>query len=123
MRTRNWMCMAATGLTMMGLSLADAKPEQAADAAHDKAAVTAKAGAPAEADKLKPQTMCPIMTNMKINKNQYVDHEGQRIYVCCGGCRRAVADDFEAAVAKLAEMGQRPHPIKEKAGREAKPAK
>ncbi len=123
MRARNWMCVAATGVAMMGLSLAEAKPEQAVEAVRDKAAaVTAEAEAPAKPDKLKPQTMCPIM-NMKINKNQYVDHEGRRIYVCCGGCRRAVANDFEAAVVKLAEMGQRPHPIKDKAEREAKPAK
>jgi hypothetical protein len=33
----------------------------------------------------KPQTTCPVMGG-KINKELYVDAEGFRIYVCCGGC-------------------------------------
>jgi hypothetical protein len=33
----------------------------------------------------KKQTTCPVMGG-KINKAQYADVEGHRIYVCCPGC-------------------------------------
>jgi hypothetical protein len=33
----------------------------------------------------KPQTTCPVMGG-KINKAQYADVKGVRIYVCCAGC-------------------------------------
>ena len=41
---------------------------------------------------LKEQTTCPVMGG-KINKQQYVDHEGQRIYVCCAGCIQPIEAD------------------------------
>lgn len=33
----------------------------------------------------KPQTTCPVMGG-KINKAQFADVHGKRIYVCCAGC-------------------------------------
>jgi YHS domain-containing protein len=33
----------------------------------------------------KQQTTCPVMGS-KINKAQYADVKGKRIYVCCAGC-------------------------------------
>jgi len=33
----------------------------------------------------KPQTMCPVM-NKPIDKTQYIDYDGKRIYFCCPGC-------------------------------------
>lgn len=35
--------------------------------------------------KTKAQTKCPVM-NGNINKAQYADVNGKRIYVCCAGC-------------------------------------
>ncbi|MCU0611193.1 MAG: hypothetical protein MUE60_05325 [Candidatus Eisenbacteria bacterium] len=32
-----------------------------------------------------PQTLCPVMGN-PINKDIFVDHDGQRVYLCCNGC-------------------------------------
>jgi hypothetical protein len=40
----------------------------------------------------KKQTTCPVMGG-KINKAQYVDANGKRIYVCCGGCVGKVKAD------------------------------
>lgn len=40
-----------------------------------------------------PQTLCPVMKGSKINPKLYVDAEGYRIYVCCGGCVKAVKAD------------------------------
>lgn len=63
------------------------------------------------AKELQPQTICPVMGG-KIDKNQYVDHEGKRIYVCCQGCLAAVKADPAAQIRKLAEKGQAPVAVK-----------
>ena len=34
---------------------------------------------------VKVQTLCPVMGG-PIDKSQFVDYKGKRIYVCCGGC-------------------------------------
>jgi len=59
--------------------------------------------APAKA--LAPQKTCPVM-NAPIKKKLFVDHQGKRIYVCCGHCRAEVKKDPEKWIAKLAEMGE-----------------
>jgi YHS domain-containing protein len=33
---------------------------------------------------------CPVMTDKPINKRFFVEHEGQRIYVCCKKCLKVV---------------------------------
>ncbi|MFH1707211.1 MAG: heavy metal-binding domain-containing protein [Planctomycetota bacterium] len=38
------------------------------------------------------QTMCPVMSGA-INKSIFVDHNGRRIYFCCGGCPEVFAKD------------------------------
>ena len=53
------------------------------------------------------QALCPIM-NLPIDPKLYVDHEGQRIYVCCAGCVAAVENDPEAALKKLRDQGVAP---------------
>ena len=40
-----------------------------------------------------PQTTCPVMKGNKVNPKMYVDADGYRIYVCCGGCVKAVKAD------------------------------
>lgn len=66
--------------------------------------------APAKA--LVPQKTCPVM-NDPINKKLYVDHEGKRIYVCCGHCKAEVKKDPAKWIAKLAEMGEAVETLKE----------
>ncbi|MFU8781479.1 MAG: hypothetical protein ACNA71_10735, partial [Kiritimatiellia bacterium] len=52
------------------------------------------------------QATCPIMKGAPVTaKSRYVDHEGQRIYVCCGGCARAVQANPEAALKTLKDQG------------------
>ncbi len=55
--------------------------------------------------KAKPQTVCPIMGG-KINKKQFVDVKGKRIYVCCPGCFPAIKKDPDAALKKIADRGE-----------------
>lgn len=70
-----------------------------------------------EAPVLKAQTACPVMGG-KINKTSFVDHEGQRIYVCCAGCLPPLKKDPAKYIAKLKEAGitleSTPKPEKEK---------
>ena len=49
----------------------------------------------------KPQTTCPVMKGSPVNKSLYVDAEGYRIYVCCGGCVREVQANPAKYVAEL----------------------
>ena len=57
------------------------------------------------------QTTCPIMKGKAINKNLFVDYEGQRIYVCCGGCLADVKKNPQSAIAELKKEGQKPAAI------------
>jgi hypothetical protein len=52
----------------------------------------------------KPQTTCPVMGG-KVNKELYVDAEGYRIYVCCGGCIGKVKADPEKYIKQLKAKG------------------
>ncbi len=62
------------------------------------------AEAPAAAPAITLQTTCPVMGG-PINRKLYVDHEGQRIYVCCAGCIDAVKKDPAKALRTLADAG------------------
>ncbi len=57
-----------------------------------------------------PQTECPVMGG-KINKDIYVDYQGQRIYFCCEACPPKFKEDPEKYLAKMKEMGQEPEVI------------
>ncbi len=55
---------------------------------------------------LSEQKTCPVMEGRAINKKLYVDHNGQRIYVCCGGCIAQVQKDPEKAIKYLQERNE-----------------
>jgi hypothetical protein len=50
------------------------------------------------------QTRCPVMGG-KINKAQYVDVDGKRIYVCCPGCIGKIKADPAKYIKKLEDAG------------------
>lgn len=52
-----------------------------------------------------PQTNCPVMKDNPVNHSLYVDAEGYRIYVCCGGCIDAVKADPAKYIAQLQAEG------------------
>lgn len=62
------------------------------------------AAVPAAAAAVQAQTNCPIMGGA-INKKLFVEQDGVRIYVCCGGCIAPVKKDFAAIRAKLEKQG------------------
>ena len=54
----------------------------------------------------KAQTTCPVMKGNPVSgKSQYVDVEGYRIYVCCGGCVGAVKADPAKYIAQMQADG------------------
>jgi YHS domain-containing protein len=62
--------------------------------------------AQAEEKKAEPkkQTTCPVMGG-KIDKAQYVDVEGKRIYVCCAGCIAKIKSDPDKYIKQLEAEG------------------
>ena len=53
----------------------------------------------------KPQTTCPVMKGSPVSKSLYVDADGYRIYVCCGGCEKAVKADPAKYIAQMKAEG------------------
>ena len=51
------------------------------------------------------QTTCPVMKGSPVNPSLFVDAEGYRIYVCCGGCLREVQANPAKYVAELQAEG------------------
>jgi YHS domain-containing protein len=68
--------------------------------------ISSKAQTLAQADPpaVKAQTTCPVMGNA-INKAQYVDYKGKRVYFCCGACPAKFNADPETYLKKLADEG------------------
>lgn len=64
-------------------------------------------GLTALAQEAKPQSKCPVMGGA-VNKENYVDVKGFRIYVCCPGCLAKVKADPDAAIAKIKTNGETP---------------
>ena len=52
----------------------------------------------------KKQTTCPVMGG-KINKTQYADVKGKRIYVCCPGCIGKIKADPDQYIKQLEDKG------------------
>ncbi|MBD3393703.1 MAG: YHS domain-containing protein [Chitinivibrionales bacterium] len=46
-----------------------------------------------------------------INKDVYADHNGHRVYFCCGACKREFKKDPSTYLKKLEELGETPEPI------------
>ncbi|NLD98850.1 MAG: hypothetical protein GX640_03170 [Fibrobacter sp.] len=55
--------------------------------------------------KLVPQKTCPVMGS-PIRKDLFVDVDGKRIYICCGGCIEPIKKDPQMYINKLKEMGE-----------------
>ena len=51
-----------------------------------------------------PQANCPVMGGA-VNPKLYVDANGYRIYVCCGGCIAAVKADPAKYIDKMKAEG------------------
>ena len=77
--------------------------------------MAAMAGDKQEAKKAeaKKQATCPVMGG-KIDKAQYVDVKGYRIYVCCPGCKGKIKADPDKYIEKMKAEGVEPEKAPEK---------
>ncbi|MFH1071643.1 MAG: hypothetical protein V1794_18635 [Candidatus Glassbacteria bacterium] len=50
------------------------------------------------------QTVCPV-SGKPINKDNYVDHNGKRVYFCCQNCPKKFQQDADAILKKLEAEG------------------
>lgn len=62
---------------------------------------------------LSVQTTCPVMGG-KINKGLYAEHEGKRVYFCCGGCSSSFKKNPEKYLKKLEASGQKAEVLSKK---------
>ena len=53
-------------------------------------------------EELKPQTQCPVMGG-SIDKDVYLDYQGQRIYFCCESCKGEFRKDPEKYMKKISD--------------------
>lgn len=56
---------------------------------------------------VKPQTACPVLGG-NVDRQVYVDYQGQRIYFCCPGCDVEFKKDPEKYLQKMKEQGITP---------------
>lgn len=52
-----------------------------------------------------PQTTCPVMAGRAVDSKLYVDANGYRIYVCCGGCIKEVKADPAKYIEQMKAAG------------------
>ena len=64
----------------------------------------AQAEHPKASETPKKQTTCPVMGG-KINKAEYADVNGKRIYVCCAGCISKIKADPDKYIKQLEAEG------------------
>lgn len=55
-------------------------------------------------ENLKPQTICPVMKN-PINKDEYIDIKGKRIYVCCPPCKDKIKANPDKYIKEMEKEG------------------
>lgn len=67
--------------------------------AEEKKADTKK---PAEA---KEQTHCPVMVRYPVDKTQWIDIKGYRIYTCCKGCINQIKANPDKYIKRLEDKG------------------
>ena len=66
-----------------------------------------------------PQTKCPVLGG-NIDKNNYVDYKGQRIYFCCKGCDEEFKKNPEKCLEKMKSQGVTPEKSPAEAGKSGK---
>ena len=53
----------------------------------------------------KQQTHCPVMQRYPVDKTQWIDMKGKRIYVCCKGCINQIRANPDKYIKRLEDQG------------------
>lgn len=91
MQKNRWPVAGVMAVLLASATFAADKTEQAQAATTNTVAV-------------KSQTLCPVMKG-PVDKSQFVDCDGKRIYVCCGGCVAKIKKDPAKYVKQLEAEG------------------
>jgi len=51
-----------------------------------------------------PQTLCPV-TGDRIDRSQYTDYQGKRVYFCCAACKKPFAENSEKYIREMESSG------------------
>ncbi len=92
MNITNWMLACAVTAQLTTVAFAADKTEQTPTATSTNAVA------------VKAQTLCPVMGGA-VDKSKFVDYDGKRIYVCCGGCIAKIKKDPAKYVKQLEAEG------------------
>ncbi len=68
----------------------------------EKDANTMGAAMPADIE----QKMCPVMANMPINKDIFVEYQGKKVYFCCNDCKAKFEKEPEKYLSKLPQFSK-----------------
>lgn len=93
----------------------EAKEEKAgcavkAECGHKAACGAAKQACADKGASVKSQTSCPVMGG-PVNKSIHADHDGKRVYFCCGKCVDAFNQDPAKYIQKLEAEGVTLDPV------------
>jgi len=107
MDVRKLAMVAVTLMLVFAVSSCAEKPEKPGKPA---APASGEPAAAPSAPAAKAQTTCPIMGGA-IDKAQYVDVDGYRIYACCPACLPKIQADPKAAIAAIRAKGEEPEKL------------
>ena len=52
------------------------------------------------------QKMCPVLANMPIDKNIWVEYQGKKVYFCCADCKAKFQKEPEKYLSKLPQFSK-----------------
>jgi YHS domain-containing protein len=91
-----WVTMGFVGVIFLGLAILNGCKKQTQPVTNTNA-VTSIAT---------EQTMCPVQTDMKIDKNIFVEYKGKKVYFCCTDCKALFEKDPEKYISKLPQFAK-----------------
>jgi hypothetical protein len=53
----------------------------------------------------KEQTLCPVMQRYPVDKTEWIDIKGYRIYTCCKGCINQIKANPDKYIMRLEDKG------------------
>ena len=52
------------------------------------------------------QKMCPVLANMPIDRNIWVEYQGKKVYFCCADCKAKFQKEPEKYLSKLPQFSK-----------------
>jgi YHS domain-containing protein len=91
-----WVTMGFVGVIFWGLAILNGCKKQTQPVTNTNSVTSIAA----------EQTMCPVQTDMKIDKNIFVEYKGKKVYFCCTDCKALFEKDPEKYISKLPQFAK-----------------